>query len=111
MTTRASGWRQPSRGSHRIRRVPPARGSRAPGSAPPGVLARDPVLGEHRREAVEVLHGDVKRGDSHGTEADRITEVDAHAASRRAAEGHVTVPDADADADRRDPEPRAFDPP
>src|SRR5450759_4795734 len=81
------------------------------GSAPPCVLTGDSARRERRRQPFEVLHGHVEGRDPEAPELDRISEVDTHATSMGAAERHVPVPHAPADADRRDPVPRPLDAP
>src|SRR5262245_27870071 len=75
------------------------------------VLAGDPALGEGPGETFEVLDRHVQRGHAEAPHPDPLAEVDPHATPWRTAERHVTVTDAHADPDRRDPKPRSFDPP
>ena len=73
------------------------------------VLTRDATRGERRREPLQVVRRDIERRDAEGRPLDGLADVDPDATMRAAREGHVAVAEAAAQADRRDPQPRAFD--
>src|SRR3990170_3807193 len=89
--------------------------SRHPGpSQPPPlprVLAGDTAFRQGSRKTLEALDGHVEGRDPKDAEPDALLEVDADTAAVAATERHVAVTEAHPDADRRDPQPRALDPP
>src|SRR4051794_25148960 len=77
----------------------------------PRVTPREPALCQGGGETFDVLDCQIQGRDVDAELGDRLPEIDAYASQIRAAEGQVVMTtDAEADADRGDPAPRAFDP-
>ena len=77
----------------------------------PRVTPWEPALGQCGGEAFDVLHCQIEGRDADAQLGDWFPEIDPNASPIRAAKRQVVLADAEADADRGDPAPRAFDPP
>ena len=93
-------------------RVSGRRVKSAPASARrrfPRVLAGNAQRRQRGHEPIQVLQRHVDRWESDDLRAHRLLEIDAHATSPSAGKGEVVVPQAQPNADRGDPQPRALD--